>query len=307
MDLSQAQKEKCMDELGLDKTKSYTEEELKVESKRAFRNKAKEHHPDKGGDPEKFKRAMHAHLLLTDESYRHSDKRSSPEQRNLHAVFNVVVDFEQAFFGDTLTLTFNPLYVDDSGKTSKEPDRDGKNVVIVAEIISLRVRPGTMPGDNVVIPKMGLCCKKERGDMKIALQVIPSPKGFRLSPDGDVHTQHQLPLHTMLAGGEVTVSTMWGERALRVPAGTLPETVLQIKGCGVNRVGNHNVQVSPSFPTKEELKQNPTWGKLNINWKQEEKLDEQRDREQEELEELFKNLGGFKGDFFTSGTTFTHH
>ncbi len=305
MDLTQEQKEKCMDELGIDKSKSYTEEELKKESKKAFRKKAKEHHPDHGGDPEKFKRAMHAHLLLTDESYRHKDHRSTPDKKNLNAVFNVVIDFDQAFFGDSLVLTFNPLYVNEEGHAETEPERNGNKVTIVAEIITIRVRPGTMMGDIVIVSKRGLCHKKERGDMKVALQVKPHPKGFRISQNGDVHAQETIPLAALLTGGDITVPTMWGERTVRVPAGSTPGTILQVRGCGVNRVGHHNVEVNPEYPDKEELKKNPTWGKLGINWKQEEKLDEQRDREQEELEALFQNLGGYQGNFWDQGHTFT--
>ena len=38
--------------------------------KKAYRNLAREHHPDKGGDPEKFKEIQEAHEVLTDERRR---------------------------------------------------------------------------------------------------------------------------------------------------------------------------------------------------------------------------------------------
>lgn len=40
------------------------------EIKKAYRNLAREHHPDKGGDPEKFKEVQEAHEILTDERRR---------------------------------------------------------------------------------------------------------------------------------------------------------------------------------------------------------------------------------------------
>lgn len=41
------------------------------EIKKAFKKLAMTHHPDKGGDPEEFKKIQHAHEVLTDEQKRH--------------------------------------------------------------------------------------------------------------------------------------------------------------------------------------------------------------------------------------------
>ena len=40
------------------------------EIKKAFKKLAMTHHPDKGGDPEEFKKIQHAHEVLTDETKR---------------------------------------------------------------------------------------------------------------------------------------------------------------------------------------------------------------------------------------------
>lgn len=40
------------------------------EIRKAFKKQAMQHHPDKGGDPEKFKKLQHAHEILTDERRR---------------------------------------------------------------------------------------------------------------------------------------------------------------------------------------------------------------------------------------------
>ena len=42
--------------------------------KNAFKNKAREHHPDKGGDPEKFKQINEAYQNLSDQDLTKEDK-----------------------------------------------------------------------------------------------------------------------------------------------------------------------------------------------------------------------------------------
>ena len=56
--------------LGVDKTATASE------IKKAYRKKAKEHHPDKGGDPEVFKDISHANSVLSDETKRQNYDRT---------------------------------------------------------------------------------------------------------------------------------------------------------------------------------------------------------------------------------------
>ena len=62
--------------------KNATPEEIK----KAYRNLAREHHPDKGGDPEKFKEIQEAHEVLTDERRRemYDMTGSTNEQHQQH-------------------------------------------------------------------------------------------------------------------------------------------------------------------------------------------------------------------------------
>lgn len=57
------------------------------EIKKAYRNLAREHHPDKGGDPEKFKEIQEAHEVLTDERRRqvYDATGSVNEQQHHHS------------------------------------------------------------------------------------------------------------------------------------------------------------------------------------------------------------------------------
>ena len=52
------------DVLGLDKSASQSD------IKKAYYKLAREHHPDKGGDPEKFKKVQEAYEILSDQEKR---------------------------------------------------------------------------------------------------------------------------------------------------------------------------------------------------------------------------------------------
>ena len=103
----------------------------------------------------------------------------------------------------------------------------------------------------------------------------------------DVVTTEQIPLETLLRGGEVTVQTMYGLKTCWVSPGTQPGSRVPIRRCGVQQVGSHVVIVDPVFPSAEQLKQGG-WKGLDINWS-----NHQEDLAEQLLEERFNQLGGF--------------
>lgn len=73
------------------------------EIKRAYREAAKTHHPDKGGDEQEFKEVQEAYATLSDPSKKErydrgepveGESRESKAKRNLCKVFDAVVDAE---------------------------------------------------------------------------------------------------------------------------------------------------------------------------------------------------------------------
>ena len=246
---------------------------------------------------QRFKEVTHAYKMLTDASYANKFKSEHfGGQRGLEAAFSVAIDFEQAFFGDNVSITFNPLHVDDSGKPVKINKE--KDVFLDAEVLQIRVREGVKTGDQVRVPQKGLCQGDRRGDMVITFQVIPH---YRFQIQGsDIVDSVKIPLDMMLVGGEIDVLTMWGTETLRVPAASRPDDKLEIKNKGVSKVGSHIVIVTPMYPDKSELKEKTVWKKLGINWKTEKDKDDQQTKDGEEYDQIFEALGGFQ---FASGQT----
>lgn len=292
--------------------------------KKAWRSKCKEFHPDtfdeaaykayiealsksEGEDSitpvlsleemmELFREATHAYKMLTDPFYAIKNvKDANKTQKSLDAVFNVTINFEQAFFGDSIVITFNPIYIDDSGKPVKMDE--GKNITLDAEVITIRVKEGSKTGDRVTVRNKGLCSGDIRGDLVINLQVVPHLKFTLEGPD--VVETIMVPLDIMLTGGDIETQTMWGLKTLRIPAGTKPKDRLKIPSCGVQKIGDHCVIVEPQYPEKEELKENKVWKKLGINWNKEQKRNEEELKD-EELERTFEGI--FRGTYTFAGS-----
>lgn len=216
---------------------------------------------------QKFCEVTHAYKMLVDPSYS-AKKENNSREKNLDAVFNIVIDFEQAFFGDSIIITFNPIYVDDEGSPVKIDK--GKDIHFDAEILSVRIRPGVSTGDQVKIEQKGLCKGDRRGNLILTLQVVPHPTFVIKGPD--ILEHREIPLDVMLVGGEMEVPTMWGPRTLVVPSGSRPGDQVPIKNCGVSEVGSHIIKITPEYPSKDTLKEKSVWQKLGIKWKAEQEV-----------------------------------
>jgi len=254
------------------------------EVKKAYRKLAMKHHPDKGGDAEKFKEIHHAFKMLTDPSFVMAEvKSSSTKKTNLDAIFNVTITFDQAFFGDNIVLTFNPIHLDDNAKPvtiNKE-----KDIYMEGNIFKITIPEGTDNGARKCIPEQGLIQGDLKGDFVINYTVEPHHK-FQLR-GSDIISTEQIPLDMLLIGGELEVQTMWGLKTVVVPPGTKPEEELPILKAGVAELGKHYIVVDPLYPEKQELKDKDVWKKLGIKWKKYESEEEETDFEKV-YEELLK-------------------
>ena len=215
-----------------------------------------------------FLKITHAYKMLTDPSYARKNRKNKG-QAGLDAIFNIAIDFEQAFFGDSISITFNPIYIDSDGKPDKREKE--KDISLDAEIIRIRIKPGTKTGDQVTIPNLGLSQGDRRGNMVITFQVVPHAK-FRI--DGaDVLDSLTVPLELTLVGGVKTITTMWGLRELKIPPGTKPGSSLLIKKHGVGKVGHHCIKIDVDYPDKKDLRHGKVWKKLDIDWNIQEEED----------------------------------
>lgn len=265
-------------ELGLSPHQNYTTTEIK----KAWRKKCLEHHPDKGGDAEKFHGVTHSYKMLTDASYRHGeDIRAKGPKGGLDINLTVPIKFEDSFFGREVIVTYNIVELgEDSNPLT------GKEFEIVTS--KIKVPTGQFAYSHKIQGK-GLKKGDSQGDAYINFQAMPNAK-FKMDRNGsDTVSIEAIPLDMMLRGGEIDVITMWGIRAARIPPGSREGDSIYIKNCGIREVGRHRIQLKPVYPTKEELKNNSNWKGLGINWTEEE--EEPLSQQDKEFETIFINLG----------------
>jgi DnaJ-class molecular chaperone len=246
------------------------------ELRKAWRKKCLENHPDTGGDPDIFMNVMHAYKMLTDESYKYKIKNE--QVRDLNFKIQIAVDFTEAFFGTSIVLGYNRIFLDSNYEQIKDSLVDPLSVVI-------NIPAGSNNGFEFADQGKGMSLGNQTGD---ALINVSSRKHMRYSvQDLNVCCDEMIPLDVMLKGGEITVETLWGIKTVWVPVGTRPDDIIPIANCGVYQKGFQYCKVKPVFPSHQDLK-SEAWSGLDINWIRA----EEKNKEDQDLMEKFDELRG---------------
>ena len=257
--------------------------------KAAWRAKCKETHPDTGGSGEAFKKVMHAYNMLTNPAYREEqDNHAETKKADLNIRMQVPINFNQAFFGCTFSLSFNREKMDELGNTVKEDFYEIEN-------LKVEVPPGCCAGYQMGYPGKGYTRGEERGVVELNVIVQPHPK-FKVDHEGNIVCVEKIPLDLMVKGGIMEVQTMFGLRGLQLRPGTVPGAKIALKKLGCAGA-DHIVVCDPLFPTPEDLKKE-AWKGLDINWE----LDEKIKKEKEEEAKWYKTFRGNSNARFV----FTH-
>jgi curved DNA-binding protein len=238
------------------------------EIRKAYKKKSMQHHPDRGGDEEKFKQVNEAYQNLGNPQkrseydnpqpqYRYST--SNPFQSGMGGNFEDI--FAQFGFGTahhrqqrnkdvklSYTLDFNDIFT-------------GRGISVAynlpsgrREFLDVKIPAGIKNGDVVNFAGYGddSIPHLPRGNLHLQLRV---PTHRLWKRDEDNLTAHfKISVLDLIIGTEIELSTPTGRTlSLTVPKGTKPGTMFSIAGHGVpnvntNRPGNLYIKVDGVVP-----------------------------------------------------------
>lgn len=257
-------------------SKNASEKDLKT----AFRKLAAKHHPDAGGDAEKFKEINEAYNTLKDPQKRQMYDQygtADPQQMGSNPFGDGNFSFTGSpedlqdifgtFFGQgfgqprrrqnrsisiNYTIEFKDVF-NGVGNTISYKLPSGKQ-----EVIDVRIPAGVKNGDSVRVQGYGDDSIKgmPRGDLIIKVRVR-GLANWRREGD-DVYTMKELNIFDLLLGTKIPLDTPDNKHiTINIPAGTNPGTTLSVTGYGTpnvntSRRGNLYVTVKGITPRLEQ-------------------------------------------------------
>jgi molecular chaperone DnaJ len=247
-------------------------EASEAEIKRAFRELARQHHPDVNPEDggERFREANEAYAVLSDRETRarydrwgHPDDGASglaavvdavqdllsdvfprrrAKQKGRDIRYTLEVAFEEAAFGADKAITLPA----DPNELSARP----REITIV-------VAPGMKDGTVKTLRGEGEPGRggAAAGDLHVLIRIAEHPQFRR---DGiDVRSEHAISFTQAALGAVIDVQTLDGPVKMRIPEGTQPGRVFRIRGRGIPQAagksaprGDHLVSVQVEVPTE---------------------------------------------------------
>ena len=219
------------------------------EIKKAYRKLAMQHHPDRGGDQEQFKRVTEAYDILSS-----SDKKAAYDNPNQGFNFN-----SQNFHGQHNRFggtPFDHIFGQGFRQQQQTPrNRDinvqanidlvdiltGKNLIIQyqlatgrIETVTVDVPPGAKHGDTIQYQGLGDegHPRYPRGNLLVRLKINKSRNWDR---DFDnLITKKVINVFDLLLGCVIIIETLDNKQLeLKIPQGTRPGTKFSIPGYGL--------------------------------------------------------------------------
>jgi DnaJ-class molecular chaperone len=244
------------------------EKATSAEITKAFKDLAKQHHPDRGGDKDRFQEISEAHDTLKNSQKRHDYDTmrkfgSSRQGGGEHPFFNedIFGDFFSGFGADNSGFRFNFTGRDGDERifrNVRQQPRGNRNVQVRMAIsikeamtsrmktISYKLPSGREEFANVKIPagvQHGITFKfsgmgddsiknMPRGDLMVVMSVLDSDGYTRRG--NDLYTDKTIDCFQAVRGHEFNMQTLEDKIIkVKVPAGTQPGTLLTLKGMGM--------------------------------------------------------------------------
>lgn len=226
--------------------------------KQAYRKLAMQHHPDKGGDGQKFAQINEAYNTLKDPQKR---QQYDNPQHNREFNFNTAnMHTFNDMFGDMFNNPRQRATVQIAVEIALEDSLQGKNLIVTyqtnrrrEETVNISVPVGAMNGDQIRFQGLGNeIAQGIRGDLIVTIRI---KKHHKFEIDGiNLHYKQYLNCFDLITGTEIVVETL-DRRNLKVnvPAATQNGRVLSLAGQGLpdrrtGRKGNLYIIIHAQIP-----------------------------------------------------------
>ena len=200
------------------------------EIKRAYRRLASQHHPDKGGNKERFQEIQEAYAVLGDDSKKQeydnprSQFRGMPGGFNMDEIFNMFgVNMRQRQGAARIALWV----------TLEDVARGGPRVIALQTGNSIsnaeiEIPVGINDGDTIRYPRLS----PDGHDLVITYRVKPDPRWQR--EGRNITTERPVEIWDLILGCEIPVTDLLGANLmLTVPPNTQPGSTLRLRGRGL--------------------------------------------------------------------------
>ena len=232
-----------------------------AEIKSAFKKLASKHHPDVGGDEEKFKEINEAYQTLSDSVKRQQYDNpgfgsggwniNEDMYENFNDIFNNANGGMWSFSGfnpgpriekgrsinHNLKLTLEELA---TGVSKKFHSKINDN------ILKIDIPAGTNHGDRIFYKGKGLPGKDAPGDLYITILEIPHENFER--QNNDIYSVEKIDVWDALLGCKRDLITVNGKNLeYNIPAGIQPDFRIKLEGQGI-KDGDHYVVIKLDVP-----------------------------------------------------------
>ena len=204
------------------------------EAKKAFKKLAMKHHPDRGGDENKFKEINEAYERITEpDKFQNEQTPGGFRYQRGTSAEDMFADFfgfhgkdrmgqRQASVQLSLWITLDDVARGGDRQVSLQSN-DG------VQAVNITIPRGVLDNTNVRYPGLG----PSGQDLIVVFRVRPHHKFARIK-SVDLGYEQAVDIWTLLLGGTVKVTTLLGDNlTLKVAPKTNPGTQLRVRGEGI--------------------------------------------------------------------------
>lgn len=242
--------------------------------KTAYRKLARQHHPDAGGDEEKFKQLNQAYEVLKDKDKRHNyDVFGDPDGRPTFDPYNSSGTSGFGGFRSTNGIDIDDLLNDVFFKggfgTRRGPQRPMKNPNLSAELritleeaftgktilyeantptgelkkLNVTVPPGVRHGMTLRMSGQGSTQNTHLPPGDLLLHVVIQPHDLYEVAGGDLHMKKDISFIDATLGNNFEITAIDGSKLkINIPEGTQPNNQIRLRGKGMPHINQPDIR-----------------------------------------------------------------